>query len=193
MKIRDAKDVFAHSRSELVNELSGITTWARKSHFSSALSNANFLHALVYSELMMRHTDEEFLMVTGGSGDGFIACLKDTFLEMLSRLKASGGKARIVVVDGSDTNEVLEQYQKQFSDTLEYVSATSKGSQISHYIVCDGDMVRDEEPHGTLADSDAANIIKADVYFYNPGVADVFRSRFNRLWTNLGSKQAVSI
>jgi len=77
-----------------------------------------------------------------------------------------------------------------YKDVLQIVSATTKDDAIiPHFIVCDNDMVRDEEPHGPLDDNTNANEVCAEVFFNNHSKARVFSSRFNAMWDALGGNR----
>lgn len=185
MNIEQARDIFRCSRAEMVSEMNGVANVIREQGISVPIPNASFLHALALTDLMMRYTEREFLMVTGGHGDGFIGCLKDSFAGMLARLKENGGKAQVVVVDGPETNAFLDSFAKLFPNVLRWSKASTGGSPVAHFIVADGEMVRDEKPHPELSDESLASVIKANVYFHNRGIASVFRSRFERIWKSL--------
>lgn len=186
MNVEQAKQLFRDSREDFVSEYADLAKLLRESRIVHPARNGNYLHALVLTDLMMRSTASEFLMVTGGSGDGFLHTLQDTFRDMLRRLRENDGKARIIVVDGKETNDHLESCRSDFADVLEYTRGSSP-NRISHYIVADEEMIRDEQPHPPISSSSPANQIKANVYFHNPGIASHFRQLFQKQWTTLAA------
>lgn len=182
MDIGKAKALFNECGGEMVREYESIAAFCRENRIDAPLANGNFLHALTLTDLLFRHTEKSLLMLTGGAGDGFIACLEKTFKAMLGRLRSNKGSARIIIVDGDQENKLLRSLQKDYPGVLQVARATSSGSPISHFIVGDGEMLRDEEPHPQLNDSIDANVIKADVYFHSPNIASIFTNRFDAMW-----------
>jgi len=100
------------------------------------------------------------------------------------RIRKNNGKARIIVVNGT-ANE-LEPLKKKYAGTFEVALGTaSKGSRVSHFIVCDSDMVREEEYHDVLTDESSADLIKAKVYCSNRVKADGLSLIFDGIWEKL--------
>lgn len=186
MNIKEAKDVYSKHGASLHPDYEALSTVFRQLDIEAPISNSNFLHALSLTHLMFHHADRRLEMVTGGCGDGFIQCLKQSFLSMLDKIRASGGTARIIVIDG-DCSQLNTWAAGAYKDVLQIVRASAKpGVRIAHFIVCDDDMVRDEEPHGPLTDTTDANQVKAQVYFHNHSKARIFSSRFSAMWNALG-------
>lgn len=185
MNIADAKEAFSERKVAAISEIDALVKIWRKYGVDDPFPNSTLTHALTLTGVMFRHTDCELRMVTGGFGDGFIECLSDEFDKMLCRLRRNGGRARVVVVDGGEEQEVLRRFTDEFKDTLLWTPATARGAKLSHYIICDDDMVRDEEPHGPLSSDTPENEVRADVYFNNRSVASLFAKRFDILWNKL--------
>lgn len=185
MNVGEAKEIFRSYRRGLAAEYEDVVRFCRKNSVDAPLKNGSFLHALTLTDLILTHCDKSFRMLTGGAGDGFVSCLKDSFVEMLERLKASKGKARILVLNGPTDTEVLRSLREGFPDTLEVRKGIARGN-VAHFIVADNDMVRDEKPHIPINDASDADTIKADVYFHSPPIAELFSSRFDAIWTKVG-------
>jgi len=156
---------------------------------SVELPNADYLHALQLTALMLRNAQDDFCMLSGGSADCFTKTLKAEFLKMLKRF-ANGGRnsvARVVVVNPTDDLPELTELQKEFPANLKIFRAQSPHEErIGHYIVADN-MVREELPHKRLTKQSRADEIKAKVFFNNKSRADLFRSNFNslaRMWNS---------
>lgn len=191
MDIQKAKDIFRECGRDLATEHENVVDFCRKNRVSAPLSNGNFLHALTLTELLFRHCDQSFRMVTGGAGDGFLGCLRNQFSQMLARLRANGGDARIVVVDGDTESGILHELVGKYEGTLCVRAATAPtGKLVQHYMVADGEMVRDEEPHEPIDNGSDAGLIRAKVYFHSPGVAELFTKRHDRVWDRLSATVA---
>ncbi len=187
MDIRKAKSLFEECGSDIVKEYESVVQFCRVNQIGAPLANGNFLHALTLTDLMFTHAEHSLRMLTGGAGDGFVACLKKNFCGMLSRLRRNGGEAQIIVVDGGVENVLLKSLCEEFPTTLQVKKGTASGRSIAHFIVADSKMVRDEQPHPPLTDSTDANIIKANVYFHSPAIAGLFASRFDAIWKQLSA------
>lgn len=187
MTINEAKQFFARFKDDLRPDVEALVSLFRDSEIDAPLANGNFLHALSLTELMIDHTRQSFSMLTGGSGDGFLSCLKDNLRRMLARVRSVGGQARIIVINGDrDPSACMTELQREFAGTLEVKTVfAAPGTNITHFIVCDDDMVRDEEPHPPLSDVASANLIKAKVFFRNRPKAKAFAFRFNSIWQAL--------
>ncbi len=185
MTIAEAQKIFSQYTNDFLEEQEHFVDLLRKNHIEQALSNSNYLHALTLTDLMFRHTDRSFRMLTGFEGDGFLKCLCKSFKSMLTRIQKRGGKARIILVDGDATD--LQSIRKEFKDTLEVVEAVSSnsGSSVAHFLVCDTDMVRDEKFHEKLAEDGNANQIHAEVYFANRFKGETFSRKFDLIWEKL--------
>jgi len=190
MNIGEAKRYFKTRQDAAIDELDNLVKVWREYGVKDPWPNSTFSHALGLTGVMLRHTDISYRMLTSGAGDGFISSLSDKFTLMLKRLQENGGFAKIIIVDGPTNNVCLEELEKNFQDVLSVKRGTVKrgtagDNQIAHYIVCDNDMVRDEESHGDLTDETSESDVKADVYFNNTSMATLFASRFDSLWDRL--------
>jgi hypothetical protein len=188
MTIQAAREIFGKYDEAFFQDNANLTKMLRDSQSTAPLSNGSYLHALIYTDQMFRNTNNSFRMFTGGCGDGFLSCLSDSFEAMLKRLHSFKAKARVIIVDGSAG--FLADVKARFSETLEIVEAVAKpGSEISHFIVCDDAMVRDELPHVPLSEDKDANLIKAQVYFHNRAMSEIFSLRFDQTWDFLIKSQ----
>jgi len=182
MDIATAKRFFLECREELVEGYRNVADYCREHQISAPLPNDNFVHALTLTDLMFDKCQRSLRMLTGGHGDGFIGCLKDTFVKMLHRLKKNSGVAQILVLNGGSESKLLDSLAAEFPGTLKIAKGRIVSGAVSHCIVADNEMVRDEQPHEPLAELTSANVIKANVYFHSPGMADLFSKRFDAIW-----------
>lgn len=190
MTVSEAKKVFGDFGLHMRGEFESIVTVFREHGICDAVSNSSYLHALILTDLMFRHTSHSFSMVTGCAGDGFLTSLSNSFRKMLFRIKDARGTARIVFLDKPEPkNQCFDNLRKEFAGTLSCISALSSG-KVSHFMVCDQDMVRDEDLHKPLTPDSSAHLIKARVYFRNKPKASAFSMRFDSLWNALTPEQA---
>ena len=184
MRIRNAKEIYRDFGESLRSDSEELINLVVSGRIGLPLENANYLHALNLTDSMMRHTTAHFRMLTGGAGDGFLGCLKGSLKEMLGRIKANHGDARVIVVNSRATD--LESLVAEFPNTLSVIeAATSDRKPIPHFIVADESMLRDEEAHGDLSDDSDANQVRAKVYFANRTMAEAFIQKFDILWRGL--------
>lgn len=188
MTIQTARDLFLQYGEKFRPDCEAVVSLVRKRNLSDALPNSNYLHALSLTQLMLDHTDHEFRMLTGCAGDGFLSSLKSSFVEMLRRIRDVKGTARIIFVNDNRKSEWIDSLRKEFPDTLDTVSVRA-ATNLSHFIVCDDDMVRDEELHDALTEQSSANLIKAKVFFKNLAMAEVFSVRFDAIWKGVSGRK----
>lgn len=84
----------------------------------------------------------------------------------------------------------LQRLKAAFPDNLEFALgkvAAEDEKDFNHFIVCDHDMVRDEEYHGDVDADSPASKIKAEVCFWEPHKAKAFDSRFDSFWSAVTS------
>lgn len=185
MDIQKAKEIYGEYTSDILSDVRSIVDLIRNSNISEPLSNSNYLHALAYTDLMLAHTQNRFQMLTGCAGGGFLHCLCESFAKMLARLKKNGGTARVILVN-SDSRGPLDKLASKFPGTLQFIEATApEEARITHFIVGDEDMARDEEYHSKFADHESAELIKAKVYFRNNAQAFALNRRFDAMWKHL--------
>jgi len=186
MTIGKAKELFAKYKTALLPDYENLVKLFRRNDIEDPISNSNYLHALLWMEVMFRNTCSSFQMVT--DNDGMPGCLEDAFLEMLRRVHRSGGKARVIVLgDNSSSWDLLEC---DF-DVLEVLRGVPVSPYtIPHFMVCDG-MVRSEELHGELSDGVDASVV-AEVYFSNRVKAMVFGEKFDAFWGKLSQPKLVT-
>ncbi|EMI40550.1 hypothetical protein [Rhodopirellula sp. SWK7] len=189
LTITEAAQFFDNHSEELLKDYRSIKDLLRNAEITKPVANSNYLHALMLTDLMIEETGHQFRMLTGGAICGFLKTLEDSFTEMLDRFTSSrkrGGSsfARILVVDGSDEHGLLEGLKTRFPEVVDYRFATApKDAKFKHFIVGDEDMVRDEDFHAPIMQDSPADMIKAEVSFFDPSKAKVFASRFDTFWT----------
>ncbi len=154
---------------------------------SSCLTNDTYFNALEYTDLMFYRTLSNIRMFSGSDGDGFLSTLLNTFKRALVKIKEAKGFARIILV-GDVIPPPLAEIKQDHSDVLEIIPVQIKeGVNLSHYIVCDENMLRDELVHKELTPKTDINEIKASVYFDNDIKAKGFIERFDGLWKSLSA------
>jgi hypothetical protein len=147
--------------------------------------NDSYLDALTLTDVMFHRTNKSVRLLTGPGADGFLGVLKATFVEMLERLKNSGGFVRILLL----SNEVpgwLKGLTQQYDKTLTIRCALA-AEPVEHFIVCDTKMARQEEVHGAISKESKATAIKARVSFNKPGQAEVLESYFDSMWKKVAA------
>ena len=189
MTIGVCQGLFKKYSDEFLPDHEDLVRLFRRHRLDHAIHNENYLHALSLTDLLFQHTNRSFRMLTGSAGDGFLTCLRDSFVAMLRRLRNSKNKARVIVVNDSTAKPqpFLGEFD-EFKDTLTVIQAESTSdARIAHFIVGDDDMVRDEAIHSPLTKDSNANEIKADVYFANKIEADIFSRKFDIYWNGLSA------
>jgi len=149
---------------------------------SSGLVNDTYFNALEYTDLMFYRTLSNIRMFSGSDGDGFLSTLHSSFGRALAKIKKADGFARLILIS-DEIPPALKQIQQTHSDVLEVVPVRiESGVNLSHYIVCDDNMLRDEKVHKTLTPETDIKEIKAFVYFDNEAKAKNFAEKFDDLW-----------
>ena len=172
-------DIFLADTREVVRAI-------RNSNSDDGLTNSNYFHALTLTHVMLEHTSYNFRMLTGPDGDDFLKCLSNAFRDMLKRVKSVGDKARVILLDG--TPDHILKLKEDFGDVFDFKTAAVVGDEsVRHFIVCDDDMTRIEQPHGRVQCADSAASIKAKVNFSDRAKARIYASQFDRLWDMLGA------
>lgn len=195
LTISQAQQFYDEHGSELLSDYRSIVEVIRRHRIESPLDNSNYLHALLLTQLMLEHTSHQFRMLTGGMLDGFVGTLRTSFRQMLERIRDNSepSHARVlVIVDGEESAseqeqsascEALRELYAEFPCTLEIQKIRLQpGTSLSHFIVGDHDMVRDEQPHQPLDPRSDSSLVRADVSFYSPTKARLFMSRFDTFW-----------
>ena len=147
--------------------------------------NDNYFMALCFTDRMLRETKYHFRMLAGNDGNDFLNLLKSHFEMAMERIKNNNGFARIILVT-KKIPSFLISLKKKFPDHFDYKRVTLKSdAQIEHTIICDGDMVREEEIHLLLDENTLAGAIRATVYFDNPARGKIRASEFDGIWSGL--------
>lgn len=181
MKIAHAQKLFKELGEFIRNDTSDIANKVG----TSRLDNDTYFHALEYTDLMFYRTLSSIRIFSGGDADGFIATLRKTFERALIKIKNAKGFARIILVN-NNIPPVLQELQKDHPGVLEIIPVqVEEGVDLSHYIVCDANMLRDEKLHKELTPDTDIKEIKAAVYFDNKARAQNFAEKFDDLWKSL--------
>ncbi len=184
LKVKDAKDFFANYQRDLVPDYTNLIRLFRKRRIDEPIPNSNYIHGLGLIAGMFSETRQTLRMLTGNSCEAVPELLFGSFEELLGRLKRSGGAARVIVIDGecSELTPLLNRYP----DTLQVAfGEMTEGSRLGHFIVCDDDMVREEEYHERLSNESPADMVKASVYCANRGRAKAAAKSFDGIWDKL--------
>ena len=183
MNIREAQDLY----SQLGEFIRGDTSNIAKGIGSSCLNNDTYFNALEYTDLMFYQTLSDIRMFSGGDGDGFLSTLRSTFERALAKIDAAKGFARIILISNA-IPPFLKEIQADHPKALEIIPVQVKDNvDLSHYIVCDDNMLRDEKPHSNLTPETDIGEIRASVYFDNKVKAKSFIEKFDELWRFLNS------
>lgn len=183
MNIKDAQRLYGEIGEFIRGDISNI---ANKMG-SSCLINDTYFHALEYTDLMFYRTLSNIRMFSGGDGDGFLSTLRVNFERALAKIKKAKGLARIILVNNK-IPPALKEIQDIHPDVLKIIPVrVEDGIELSHYIVCDDNMLRDEKLHDILTPETDIKGIKASVYFDNKTKTQAFIERFDDLWRALSS------
>lgn len=142
--------------------------------------NDSYVDALVLTDVMFDRSQNSVRWLAGSGLAQFLITLESSFVELLTRLRNSTGRVKILILD-SQLPEWLESLQNEYKGTLSIRHAHAK-SEIPHFIVCDGKMAREEQPHPIIDENSMAEAIKAKVSFNDPGKAKVLENYFESLW-----------
>jgi hypothetical protein len=188
LKIKDAQEFYTKSRDVFFSDELQLVNLIYETGREDDLSNDSYLHALCFTDMMLRKTSKSFCMLCGSEVDGFLSCLRDSFIRMLDQITRNNGKARIIRVNGKP-NELIDRLRQEYKDTLEiseaYTDTQEQEESISHFIACDTRMVRQELPHKKLTGDDPITTIRAKVSFNNPIRAKIVEEKFNGIWNTL--------
>lgn len=160
----------------------------RKAGWTHSIPNDSYVHALFLTDLMFGETWKELMMVSGSYAGSFLRRLFATFNGTLDRIKRAGGRARVILLDSTLPQEISE-LQEEFKGILEIICARVKpGARMTHFIVCDGVMVRDEALHPPLTDRSLVTLVRANVYLNNEKRAEAKALEFEGMWDYLASQ-----
>ena len=186
MTIEDAQKQYETHGALFYSDDAALVDVIQRTAWDEALSNHSYLHALSLTNLMFNRTTRAFLMLTGSAGDGFVNCLRDSFVKMLRRIRAKDGVAKVIVVNPrSGTPNVFEDIfcTEDDCDFLEIVEGQAGAkARIKHFIACDDRMLRDEKYHPPLDGKMKASLVSAKVFFHNKILTTLAQERFNTIW-----------
>ncbi len=184
MTIGEAKRFFEQFRKSLEPDYASVMQVLRALSATAPIANSNYLHFLNLTDLMFRNTNRSLRMLTGNACEAVPSALYDSFKTMLSRIKENRGSAQVIVVNGNARS--LDQFQDEYKGTLFVTEGkTPPCARVTHFMVCDSDMVRDEEYHPELSDDTSADLVRAKIYFANSTKADSLTRVFDRVWSSL--------
>ncbi len=185
MNIGDAKHIFKDWASSLSPDNDLLIKTHKATNPEVGLSNNNYLHALFYTDYMFRHSQRTIRMLSGDEGDGFLSLLKSSFETALERIKKRAGFVQLILVD-SEVSQFLSSLKTRYQDTLKIIPATTReGRPVSHMIICDEHMLREEQPHVRLDDKTDAGEVKAQVYFNSTVKTRLAIKSFDDIWKSL--------
>lgn len=145
--------------------------------------NDSYLDALTLTDVMFHRSNTSVRLLTGPGLDGFLGVLEKTFIDLLERLKKTGGFVRILLLS-KDVPQWLSDLAKQYERTLTIHRALPI-KPMPHFIVCDSKMSRQEEVHGPISDASDATAIKARVSFNEASKAEVLENYFDLMWKSV--------
>ena len=189
--VGDAQEQFRNS-TEQTTGYRDLITLLIDTGFDKPFQNDSYFDALVLTDVMFRRSKQSVEILTGPALDGFLCELKESFIELLKRLKEVGGKVRIIVLCDKKPEQLKTlELMRQFPDTLNIAFGTQT-KPLQHFIVCDSRIVRVENIHEPITKSTRADEIKAEVYFNDPQKARTLKTFFNAVWTTLKPEKALS-
>ena len=148
------------------------------------LKNSNYIHALFLTEEMFKATGHSLRMFTGAGGDGALDILKKRFREAIDRIVShTDGIFKAIIVGGAKP-KILEELEQKYPKRVKVRMARLKDpdAEVRHFVVSDGKMVRDEEPHAPITDESLSTDIRAEVYMDDPHEEKIAEERFEDLW-----------
>jgi hypothetical protein len=147
---------------------------------SHPFRNSSYFHALVLTEEMLAHTNHNIRILTGNACGRFYATLIDHLTATLQRISEQGGSAKMIVC-AEECPRWLYKLSQEFSGTFE-IALGDINAKMPHFIVCDSQIVRCEEPHGELGSDTDANHVKAEVIFDARDKGTELEQSFDSLW-----------
>lgn len=151
-------------------------------------TNDTYTHALFLTDWVFRSTKSSLQILSGPTIDGFLETLNESFIGALHRIKAKGNVARLIIA-GPDMPETVVSIQKENPGCLEAITAEPANPEsVSHFIVGDIRMVREEKAHPLLNDSMNIDVIKATVHINNNDRAKVLTRKFDEIWKFLSHR-----
>ena len=155
------------------------------------LNNDSYADALFLTDIMLQKTNRSLCVLTGNCVGQFLSVLNDSLIGALKRIKNLKGKARFILVD---TDGKVPEFLKTLKAAGYPISVTFakavNNAKVSHYIIADGKMLRDEKYHEELTDESAASDIRASVYLNSPVHAQSKQVRFDSVWEQLNPTES---
>ncbi|HBJ82629.1 MAG TPA: hypothetical protein DDZ88_01885 [Verrucomicrobiales bacterium] len=145
--------------------------------------NDSYLDALTLTDVMFHRSNTSVRLLTGPGLDGFLSELQKSFIDLLDRLKKTGGAVRILLLS-KDVPTWLHDLTKAYDKTLTIHRALPT-KPMPHFIVCDSKMSRQEEVHEAITDASDATTIKARVSFNETSKAEVLENYFDLMWKSV--------
>ena len=156
-----------------------------KTQSANTFKNDSYVDAVLLTRYMFRNTKKSARILTGHGGDvEFLNTLQAAFREMLKRAEENFSCVKVIFL-ANEIPEFITTAFKRFIDSKILVCRALQNHNskpIRHFMVCDNDMVRVEEPHNVLCRDSKADEIKAKMYFKNESMASAYASVFDLLW-----------
>jgi hypothetical protein len=150
------------------------------------LHNDSYVDALFLTDIMLQRTYRTMDVLTGNCVDQFFDVLSTNFVNALDRIKnMKDGLARFIILDSDGkVPAFLQKFINAGYPIKIHFAKSVPDAKVSHLIVCDKKMVRDEEYHDELVDIEniPASAIRADVYLNSPIDARIKTDYFDGLW-----------
>lgn len=184
--IEQAIEQFAEQPPEVYADDTELAKWIRRERSPVKIPNSNYLHGIGLCDAMFKNALKSCRILAGGGEYSFTTYLQTTFRAMLDRFKHNNGEAKIIVLGGK--TDLMMEFESEFPEVFQVATATAT-RPLKHFIVCDDDMVRDEEEHEAIKADTPIDAIRADVYFSNPSMASDFIAIFDAYWNKLAKTE----
>lgn len=185
MKIREVKQRYTEEGANAVEQdYRSIVSVFHENKIRKAIPNSDYLHMLYLNELMFNLSRRSVRMLCGDCKDGWMGVLRDSLDSLVTRIKvAQKGVFRVIIL-GDTVPMALVDLKKKHCGLVQYILAQAT-EKMRHFIVCDGRMVRWEDPHEPLTEEDDSACLTASVYLNNPIKASTMENYFDRLWGSI--------
>ena len=185
MKVKDAQRIFSRWGESISVDFDALIRQKKKVAPQEGMRNDNYYHALFFTDYMFRSTEHYLKMLSGSQGDGFLSVLKKSFEDALKRITRNRqGEVQIILVN-CDISQSLQLMMDRYPALSVTLAKSAKNENVSHTIICDEYMVREEEPHKELTGDSDVRAIKAKVFFNNKDRAKIASESFDSIWKRL--------
>lgn len=158
-----------------------------KEKTNAPLSNDSYADALFLTDVMLQETMTNLSVLTGDCVDRFLDVLRKPFEAAVRRIQNVGdGAVRFILLDSTRVPALLKELKDNKFPVEWKFGRTADGATVTHFIVSDDRMLRDEKEHERgLTGKSLASAIQADVYFNSPMYAKLRQEYFNSIWDRL--------